>query len=166
MLKITLNEQAEKLPKYSLKVGFLDEDIFCHCSYFLLYDMPQTENHWKKELFGFVKPLKVPSLKSGDKFGATEESLVVDNHGEHFSEDRLNASAVLNRVYDSEEIPHPFDYDMDIQRNRDVYFDAMDSFYYDFLIPWISVPDKNPSREELYDAVDKYLISKREGMVH
>ena len=165
MLKITLNEQAEKLPKYALKASFLDEDIFCHCSYFLVYNRPQTDNHWRQELFGFVKTLKVPILKSGSKLEATEESLVVDNHGEHFCEDRLNATAVLARVYDSEEIPHPFDFNMDIQRNRDVYFDALDKFYYDFLIPWISEPNKNPSREELYMSVDSYLIARREDML-
>lgn len=165
MLKITLNEQAERLPKYALKAGFLDEDIFCHCSYFLLYDSPRTDNHWKQELFGFVKTLKVPTLKSGSKLEATEESLVADNHGEHFSEDRRNATDVLARVYDSEEIPHPFDYNMGIQGNQDVYFEALDAFYYDFLIPWISEPDKNPSRDELYKAVDKYLIAKRNEML-
>ena len=128
MLKITLNEQAEKLPKYALKASFLDEDIFCHCSYFLVYNRPQTDNHWRQELFGFVKTLKVPILKSG-------------------------------------EIPHPFDFNMDIQRNRDVYFDALDKFYYDFLIPWISEPNKIPSREELYMSVDSYLIARREDML-
>lgn len=164
-MHITINEQAAELNDYKFRAGHLEEDILCHCSYFLVYDMPETDNHWKLDVYGLVKKIKIPTLKSGDKLKATQVALVEENHGEHFCENKENPKELFSIIYDSEDIPHDFDFDMSIEHNQDVYFDAIDKFYYEFLIPWISVPMKNPPREQLYQAIDKYLIERRADMV-
>lgn len=163
--KITINEQAAGRDDYIPFACNLEEEIFCHCSYFLVYDMPQTDNHWKKELYGFVKKIKIPKVKSGNKAEYTEIALVEMCHGKHFCEDKEEVDKVFRKVYNSEDNPHPFDFDMTTPHNQDVYFDALDKFYYKFLIPWIGVPDIEPPREPLYDAIDKYLIARRMEMV-
>jgi len=163
--KITINEQAAGRYEYIPFACNLEEEIFCHCSYFLVYDMPQTDNHWKKELYGFVKKIKIPKVKSGDKAEYTEIALVEMCHGKHFCEDKENIPAVLHNVYDSEEKPHDFDYDMTLKKNQDIYIDALDKFYYGFLLNWLAKPDPDPDRRELDDALDKYLIGRRREMV-
>lgn len=165
MFKIKLNEQSAKLSDYKFIAYNLEDDILNHCSYFLLYDMAGTENHWKKELYGFCFRLKKIDLKSGDKASATYLSLVEMAHGKDFCEDIADPQPLFESIYESEEIPHPFSYDMGSEHNRDVYFGAMLKFYTEFLIPWISSSDKTDCRQSLYDAVDAYLCARRADMV-
>ena len=163
-MKIIINEQAERISIFTLKAGFSAESLFCHCSYLLVYDSAELDHHWKNEIFGIVKPLKKPRMKSGDKYDALQEALVEGEHGVHFCEDKENIAAVLHNVYDSEEKPHDFDYDMTLKKNQDIYIDALDKFYYEFLLKWLAVPDPDPDRKELDEALDKYLISRRREM--
>lgn len=163
-MRIVVNEQAERISIFTLKAGFSAESLFCHCSYLLVYNSSELDHHWKNEIFGIVKPLKRPRMKSGDKYEALQEALVEDEHGVHFCEDKENIPAVLHRVYDSEEIPHAFYYNMDLKRNQAIYINALDKFYYEFLLKWLAVPDPDPQRKELDEALDKYLISRRKEM--
>lgn len=118
----------------------------------------------KSELYGFIKKIKEIKVKSGNKAEYTETALVEMAHGKHFCEDKEEVAQVLEGVYNSEDSPHPFDFDMTLDRNQAIYFDALDKFYYEFLIPWIAVPAKEPSREPLYHAIDRYLIAPRNEM--
>ena len=164
-MKIKILEQATGRDEYIPFAYNIEDEIFCHCSYFLVYDMPQTDNHWKLELYGFLKKIKKPSVKSGSKLEYTTIALVEMAHGEHFCEDMEVPEKILSSVYNSENIPHPFDFDMDNPHNLEIYFDALNKFYYDFLIPWVVQPDKDPPRQPLYDAIDKYLIARRKEMI-
>lgn len=164
-LKIQIHEQAAKKYEYIPIAYNLEDEIFCHCSYFLVFNMPQTDNHWKQDVYSFVKKIKAMKVKSGSKAEYTETALVELSHGKHFCEDREETDKVFEKVYNREDSPHPFDFDMTLSHNQAVYFDALDKFYYAFLIPWIAIPDKEPPREPLYKAIDKYLITRRKEMV-
>lgn len=164
-MKIIINEQAERISIFALKAGFSAESLFCHCSYLLVYNSVELDHHWKNEIFGIVKPLKKPRVKSGDKYEVLQEALVEDEHGAHFCEDRENITAVLRGVYDSEDVPHDFDFNMSLKENQEVYIEALDKFYYEFLIPWLAKPDPDPKRGELDNAIDKYLIARRSEMI-
>jgi len=52
-----------------------------------------------------------------------------------------------------------------LKKNQDIYIDALDKFYYGFLLNWLAKPDPDPDRRELDDALDKYLIGRRREMV-
>lgn len=160
-MRITINEQAAGRYEYIPFAHSLEDEIYCHCAYFLVYNMPQTDNHWKKELYGFTKRIKALKVKSGSKMRYTEIALVEMGHGKHFCEDKEEAAEIFSSIYHSEDKPHPFDYDMTLSRNQEIFFDAVDKFYYKFLIPWIAIPEEDPPREPLYDAIDKYLIARR-----
>lgn len=164
-MKIIINKQAERISIFALKAGFSAESLFCHCSYPLVYNSVELDHHWKNEIFGIVKPLKKPRVKSGDKYEVLQEALVEDEHGAHFCEDRENITAVLHGVYDSEDVPHDFDFNMSLKENQEVYIEALDKFYYEFLIPWLAKPDPDPKRGELDNAIDKYLIARRSELV-
>lgn len=164
-MKIIINEQAERVSVFTAKAGFLADSLFYHCSYLLVYKSPELTHHWKNEIFGIVKPLKRAKLKSGDKYEAIQEALVEDLHGVHFCEDREHLDAVLHSVYDNEDTPHEFDFDMGSKESQEIYIDALDKFYYEFLIPWVAKPDPDPSREELNAAIDKYLIARRRELI-
>ena len=162
---IAVNEQSAPLNQFYQRAWDLNEEIMCHCSYFLVYDMPETDNHWKLDVYGLTKKLKVPTLKSGNKLEIVTQALVENDYGEHFCENKEYYNETFEIIYNSEGIPHPFDFDMSIEHNRNVYFDAMDKFYYEFLLSWLADSEKNPSREPLYRAIDKYLIARRSDMV-
>lgn len=163
--KIQINEQAAGRNDYIPMAYNLEDAIYCHCAYFLVFNMPQTENHWKSELYGFLKKIKRVTVRSGDKSEYTTIALVEMAHGGHFCEDKESPEDTFRMVYNSEDNPHPFYFNMDLPHNREVYFDAIDRFYYEFLIPWVSVPEKEPPKEPLYAAIDRYLIARREDMV-
>ena len=165
MLRIKLNEQAAKLSDYKFIAYNLENDILCHCSYFLLYNSPETENHWKQELYGFCSRLKRIELKSGDKEKATYMALVEMAHGTDFCEDRREPLALFETIYDSEDVPHDFDYDMADETNRRVYFDAIARFYEEYLVPWIATKSSTMDRQSFYGAIDNYLVSERAKMV-
>lgn len=164
-MRITINEQAAGRDEYIPTAYNLEDEIYCHCAYFLVYNMPQTANHWKKELYGFIKRIKKIKVSSGSKAEYTETALVTMAHGEHFCEDIEEATKVFSSIYHSEDKPHPFDYDMVLRHNQEIFFNALDQFYYKFLVPWIAIPDEDPPREPLYDAIDKYLIARRRELI-
>lgn len=163
--KIKLCEQAAGRDEYIPVAYNYEEIIYCHCAYFLVYDMPETENHWKQELWGFVRRLKKIKVSSGDKGEYTEIALVTMAHGRHFCEDKAEPAAILETVYNSEDKPHAFDFDMKLEHNLAVYFDSIDRFYYEFLIQWIADSIKEPPKEPLYAAIDRYLITARKKMI-
>lgn len=158
-LRIKINEQSAKLKEYRLLAFGIEDDIVNHASYILLYNDSDNENHWKQELYGFCSRLKGISLKSGDKEKVTSTILVEISHGVGFCEEIETPSDFFRDVYDSEEIPHPFDYSMDNEKNVAVFFEALNKFYGEFLVPWIA--SEKGSKQDLYDAVDKYLVSAR-----
>lgn len=162
-----LNEQAIKISSYTDKAIDLSEQILYHCSYFLLYNAPQTFPHWKKDVYAFVKPLKAMAVKSGDKQEATYVGLMEGPCGKDFCEyqDPETARRLFKDIYGSEDIPHSFDYDMDNPKNQDVYFGAISAFYNEFLIPWIAKTDKFPDPEPLNSAIDKYLVAQQKDFV-
>lgn len=164
-MKIKVSEQAERVNIFTARAGFFADSLFYHCSYLLVYSSPELAHHWKNEIFSIVKPLKRTKLKSGSKYEALQEAFVEDSHGVHFCEDRDHLDAVLSSVYHNEEVPHEFDFDMGSKESQEVYIDALDKFYYEFLIPWVAKPDPDPNRGELNAAIDKYLIARRSELV-
>lgn len=163
--KIKLLEQAAGRDEYIPTAYNLEEIIYCHCAYFLVFASSGIDNHWKGELYGFVKRIKKITVSSGDKAEYTEIALVTMAHGKHFCEDKEDPTEIFETVYNSEDKPHAFDFNMKLPQNQEVYFEAIDRFYYEFLIPWISIPVKEPPREPLYTAIDKYLIAARKKMI-
>ena len=86
-------------------------------------------------------------------------------HGTHFHEDIDDSATAFNIISEYEGEIRPFDYDMTRGHNRQIFFDAMNKFYYEFLIPWIAEPEWFLRKKPLYDAIDKYLIARRKEMI-
>lgn len=159
-----LNEQAAPRRKYMSDAEDIADVLLWHCSYLILYADGHDDYHWKNEIYGFVSRFKIKELKDGAKLPILKTAWVREMWGEHFEEGRMYASEVLSNVYDSEDEPHEFSFNMSSRSNIDVYFDALDRFYYEFLCPWTAKTSKNPSKQELFDAIDQYLIGARKMM--
>ena len=104
-------------------------------------------------------------MKSGNKEKPTYMALVEMAHGTDFCEDRREPLALFETIYDSEDVPHDFDYDMTEEINRRVYFDALSRFYEEYLVPWIATKSSTMDRQPFYAAIDNYLVSARAQMV-
>ena len=156
-MKNQINEQAAKLKDYKIYAFNIEDDILNHISYILLYDDTENLNHWKTELYGFCSRLKNITLKSGDKEKVTYTALVEVSHGMNFCEELENPFVFFGDVYDSKETPRHFDYNMTNEKNIDLFFDALNKFYSEFLVPWIA--SDNGGKHDLYNAIERYLVS-------
>ena len=159
-----LNEQALYRNAYEVKASGIADKLFDHCSYLILYSDGRDDEHWKNEIYGFLKPLKVQKIKGGSKRPLLLETLVEGPYGSHFEDVIERPSCFLSGVYYSEEKEHPFSFDMKKKQNILVYIEALDRFYYEFLIEWTGNTEENPDKRVLFNAIDRYLISARGKM--
>jgi len=159
-----LFEMAMEKEKYFNSAFSQFLNIRNNCSYFLLFDDTSDFSHWKHELYAWCAKLKIPSLKSGDKFKETKDALMVSPYGENFSEvleSESNINKFFEDIYQSEAKLHDFDHDMSSPDNIVAFFDILCHFYNDFLFGWISTVDKHPSFEELSRAIDERIIGRK-----
>lgn len=165
---VPLLEMAMEKDKYFSTAFSQFLNIRNNCAYFLLYDNNEWFGHWKHELYGFCAKLKIPSLKSGDKFEETKDAILVSPFGEDFCDvtsSKESVTAFFDDVFQSEDVLHDFDHDMGNEANSAAFFRIMSEFYGKFLIGWISVPDKHPKYDELDSAVERLLIGRKSEIV-
>lgn len=160
-----IDEQAAPRREYYAAAYWSSDSVLDHVSYLLLYADGQNDAHWKQELFSMAAGLKQIEMKGGNKAKVTRGALIDAAHGEDFAEDIADPQPLFEEVYESEDQPRDFDFDMTIKKNQDAYFDALRKFYGEFLIPWIAKTEKEPLREPFYKACDKYLIARRSELI-
>ena len=158
-----LNEMANDKSEYMVIVHGAEEQIFYHSAYIILYDDPENSPHWAKEMFGFVGRLKKTTMYGGNKRKVTKNMLLVGPHGDNFSENREAWEDTFENIRDNEDQPRDFSYDITNEKNREVFFDAMNGFY-TWLISWISETNKNPSKEEFLRAVSEHLLNAKRNL--
>lgn len=158
-----LNEMAMDKSAYTTLVSGAEEQIFYHAAYIILYDDPENIRHWANELFAFASRLKKLVVYGGSKQKITNKGLLTGPHGDNFSENREAWEDTFENILDNEDQPRDFSYDITNEKNREVFFDVMNSFY-TWLISWISKTDKNPNKKEFLEAVVNYLTNAKRDL--